>query len=57
VTAPPFVPGPLRRFDESHQTRIVATDAEVVEVASYASIECNFARIVAGIWLLAAFRK
>src|SRR5918999_4213073 len=38
-TAKPFVPGPLRRFDEQLKTMIVAADAKVVEVTFSASLE------------------
>src|SRR5215468_4390993 len=39
ATTQPLVPRPLRRFDETQQTRKVAADAEVIEVASQTSTE------------------
>src|SRR5207244_7204384 len=39
ATAQPLVPRPLRRFDETQQTRKVAADAEVIAVASQTSTE------------------
>ena len=39
ATTQPLVPRPLRRFDEPQETPKVATDAEVVEVASQTSTE------------------
>src|SRR5262249_15416698 len=39
ATAQPLVPRPLRRFDETQQTRNIAADAEVIAVASQTSTE------------------
>ena len=39
ATTQPLVPRPLRRLDETQQTRKVAADAEVIEVASQTSTE------------------
>src|SRR5207237_1827591 len=45
ATAQPFVPSPLRGFDEPQHTAKVAADAEVVAVASHALTERGVLRL------------